>query len=45
MPESNRKAVRNRLIEDQNVILARMEKDAKQLLSIAQYLNTRANTP
>lgn len=45
MLESNRKAVRNRLIEDQNVILARMEKDAKQLLSIAQYLNAQANTP
>jgi len=44
MPESNRVAVRNRLIEDQNVILARMEKDAKQLLSIAQYLNAQENS-
>lgn len=44
MTNTNRQAVRDRLIEDQNTILARMEKDAKQLLSIAQYLNAQENS-
>ena len=43
MTNTNRQAVRDRLIKDQNTILARMEKDAKQLLSIAQYLNAQEN--
>jgi hypothetical protein len=42
MEKSSRQTVRKRLIESQHEILARMHEDAKQLRSIAQYLEGTA---
>ena len=38
MPDKTRNAVKAALITDQKTILDRMHEDAKQLLSIAEYL-------
>ncbi|MEP1767785.1 MAG: hypothetical protein ABJJ53_14240 [Sulfitobacter sp.] len=42
MEKSSRQTVRTRIIESQHEILTRMHEDAKQLLSVTQYLESTA---